>query len=65
MQIVAEVDQSSMQINIVVALSGDMPHPGVIKYTLVYEADIGLDGEIAENLSQTRSAAREFMKKLA
>lgn len=51
--------------DLVVALSSDMRTPGLVKYTLLHATDLTIDPAIAGIVSETRSAARRFMKTLA
>jgi len=51
--------------DLVVALSSDMRNPGLVKYTLLHATDVTIDAAITGIVSETRSAARQLMKKLA
>ena len=47
--------------DLIVALSRDMSRPGEVKYTVVHEADLALDDEVAALAARTRQRARDFM----
>jgi hypothetical protein len=51
--------------DLTVAFSSDMLHPALVKYTLLRGEDLALDPKVSKVVTDMRTEARRFMKRLA